>query len=329
MSKTIYVSIAACNEKDLYQTVLSAINNAAHPDKLHFGIVSHSFTRELQDLSSINGNIRCLYVSYPGPTGVGLPRLIASTLNNKSQDFYFQIDAHMIFENNWDVDLIASYNEIKESFEKPIITTYGPWWYEDDGGCIRIPTHPDLQIDPYDFKGIEGVSTGGLKIGDFASNLFRRHIPIDGSQTPWSELTVDYNQHLLVAGGFFFTDMAFVSEVLPDPHIVFGGEEPTIALRAWTRGYRFFNIKKPICWHKNKLGDNPDKNDWRTSSNSPDLGTFSLFVENDLHSLRRVKDIFLGKLLGYWGAPSIESLNAYEEALGVRFADYYDQVRGL
>jgi hypothetical protein len=329
MNKTIYVSIAACNEKDLYQTVLSAIHNAAHPDRLYFGIVSHSFTKELQDLSAINGNINCMYVSYPGPTGVGLPRLIASMLNNRLQDFYFQIDAHMIFENNWDVDLIEAYDKIKIKFEKPIITTYGPWWYEDDGGCIKLSTHPDMLVDPYDFKGVVGVTTGGLRVGDFKSNLFRRHIPIDGSHTDWATLDSDYNEHHLIAGGFFFTEMSFVSEVLPDPYILFGGEEPTTALRAWTRGYRFFNIKKPICWHKNKLGDNPDKDDWRTPSNSPDKRVFSLFVENDVHSLKRVKDVFLGNIIGYWGAPNVELLKEYESVLGVSFAEYYDQVGGL
>jgi hypothetical protein len=329
MNKTIYISIAACNEKDLYQTVLSAVSNATFPDRLYFGIVSHSFTRELQDLSDIDAKINCMYVSYPGPTGVGLPRLMASSLNNRSQDFYFQIDAHMIFENNWDVDLISSYEDIHQEFEKPIITTYGPWWYEDTAGCIKLSTHPHVSVNPYDFKGVDGVSTGGLKVGDFKANLFRRHLPVDGQQTDWRGLSKDYNEHLLTAGGFFFTSMSFVSEVLPDPQIVFGGEEPSTALRAWTRGYRFFNIKKPICWHKNKLGDIPDKDDWRTPSNSVDKGVFSLFTENDLTSLKRVKDIFLGNILGYWGAPTLSLLKEYEEALGVSFVEYYDQVTGL
>lgn len=329
MNKTIYISIAACNEKDLYQTLLSAIHNATYPDRLFFGVVAQSFTRDLQDLSEIKANIKCMYVSYPGPTGVGLPRLMASNLNDRSQDFYFQIDAHMIFENNWDVDLVSSYEEIQQEFEKPIITTYGPWWYEDEYGCIALPNNPEIKVNPYDFKGVSGVSTGGLKVGDFESNLYRRHLPIDGDQTDWGTLNKTYNQHYLVAGGFFFTSMSFVEEVLPDPFITFGGEEPTIALRAWTRGYRFFNIKKPICWHKNKLGDIPDKDDWRDINNSPNKETFYLFMKNDLYSLKRVKDIFLGNILGYWGAPDLESLKNYEQALGVSFEEYYSKVQGL
>ena len=55
-----------------------------------------------------------------------------------------------------------------------------------------------------------------------------------------------------IGAAVVFSDINFVYEVTPDPLITFGGEQQTIAIRSWTRGYRMFCIPKNIIWHKNK-----------------------------------------------------------------------------
>jgi hypothetical protein len=112
MNEKIFISICAFNEIDLEQTVVSAINNATNPDRLFFGIFECSSDNKFANFKNNNKNIYHLKATYNSPFGVGLPRLNSSMLNNRECDFYLQVDAHMLFENNWDIDLIDSYNLI-------------------------------------------------------------------------------------------------------------------------------------------------------------------------------------------------------------------------
>ena len=325
MNESIFITISSCNEKDLKQTVLSAISNSYNPDRLFFGILDHSIEGKITDLSEIK-NVTSVRISYGGPLGVGLPRLMASMLNDRSHDFYLQIDAHMIFEKNWDKDLIDAYSIISNKYNKPIISTYVPFWYEDSDNNIRLSLDSDAVVDPYNFNGVNNLNNLSLKVDDYSKNLFRRHIPIEGTGVDWSN-GKQYQEHFLTSGHFLFSSFSFLSEIMPDPLITWGGEEPIIGLRAWTRGYNIFTINKGIVWHKNKLGANPDKKDWRSMSNSKDLKAYDDLQKNIKMSYRRIKDIFLGDYIGYWGAESIDKLKDFEYNLGVSFKEYYDLLK--
>jgi hypothetical protein len=329
MRNTIFIAIASLNEKDLIQTINSAINNAANPEKLYFGVSSQTYTKEqIKDFTGLGANLRVIHTVFGGPTGVGLPRIITNMLTDFTQDFYLQLDSHMIFENNWDVELLKAYYTIKNKFEKPIISSYTPWFYEDSEGRPRLGGSNTLIEDPNNFKGYPGVSTCKLIVDDYNTPMStdRKHIPIGGANINWDKEDNDYVEHHLISAAFLFTSINFITDVLPDPLLLFGGEEPSCALRAWTRGYRIFTIRNPLIWHKNKFGDTPDLKDWRIRSNSPDQSTWDLFDKKYQMSLARVRDIFLGNILGYWGAPTKELLDLYEEALGVSFSEYYDKV---
>jgi hypothetical protein len=321
MNEKIFITISACNEKDLKQTVLSAINNAQDPDRLSFGILEHSMNGLYSDLNGISNNIMHIKLSYDGPLGVGIPRLTASMLNDRKQDFYLQIDAHMIFEKNWDVDIIKYYSLISQKHDKAVISTYVPWWYEDAEGLIKNPYNKELFIDPNNFNNYPKVESLALKIDSYEKNLFRRHIPIEGIGVDWNNK--DYQEHFLTSGHFLFSSFNFLSDVMPDPLITWGGEEPITGLRAWTRGYQIFTIPKNIVWHKNKLGDIKDKNDWRNRKNSLNERLYNICVNNMDISYRRIKDIFLGDYVGYWGSPSLDKLKEYEYTLNVDFSEYY------
>lgn len=319
MNESIFITISACNEKDLKQTVLSAIHNAYNSERLYFGILEHSLNQEYNDLSNIN-NLTLVKLSYNGPLGVGLPRLTASMLNDRSHDFYLQIDAHMLFEKNWDKDLIDAYSLISNKFNKPIISTYVPYWYEDEKGLKKLSLNKDIIVDPYNFYGVGEVDNLALKVDDYQKNLFRKHIPIEGTSIDWNNKT--YHEHFLTSGHFLFSSFNFLSEIMTDPLITWGGEEPITGLRAWTRGYNIFTIKKPIVWHKNKQGNIPDQNDWRIPKNSNN-NQYQMMQVNIDKSYRRIKDIFLGDYIGYWGAESFDKLKEFEYNLGVSFNEYY------
>lgn len=325
MNESIFISISACNEEDLRQTVLSAKLNAYNPDRLFFGILDHSIYEEYSNLSDIN-NVTLVKIKYGGPLGVGIPRLVSSILNNRSHDFYLQIDAHMIFEKNWDRDIINAYSNISNKYNKPIISTYVPFWYKDENNNIKLSLDDSYVVDPYNFNGLDNLNNLSLKIDEYSKNLFRRHIPIEGTSVDWSN-DKQYQEHFLTSGHFLFSDFNFIADIMQDPLITWGGEEPIVGLRAWTRGYNIFTIKKAIVWHKNKLGNLVDKNDWRNRNNSKDLKAYDDLQNNIRMSYRRIKDIFLGDYVGYWGATSIDKLKEYEYNLNVNFKEYYDMLK--
>jgi hypothetical protein len=52
-------------------------------------------------------------LTFPGLLGVGVARMNAFSLYD-GQDFILQIDAHMIFNDNWDNVLIENYLQVRK-----------------------------------------------------------------------------------------------------------------------------------------------------------------------------------------------------------------------
>jgi len=113
---------------------------------------------------------------------------------------------------------------------------------------------------------------------------------------------------------------------MPDPLIMYSGEEVTTAVRAWTRGYRMVCIQNPIAWHLNKFhGDRYEKDRlWDTKQRASAL--FAHWWRKNTKGMARSKRILTGSLLGYWGAESRESLKAYEDSSGVFFTSLYKDI---
>lgn len=334
MNEKIFIPINACNEKNLLQTVLSAINNAQYPNRLSFGIFEHSLKNTFADFSNIQQDIVHVKVDYSAPLGVGLPRVNASLLSSSNHDFVLQIDAHMIFEKNWDVDLINYYSLISQKHNNPIISTYVPWWYENENNEIKLSTDESYVVDTNSFSGVESLSIPKLAIDMSEAGLYKKYITVTGQSVDWSD-GKQYEEHYGISGHFMFTKFDFIKDIPHDPFIPWGGDEAIIAIRSWTRGYRIFTIPKAIVWHKNKWGPSIngigvislDKNDWRIPENSTDKKMFNLYYDNQNLAYKRMKDIFLGKYIGYWGSASKDLLEEYQEKTNSNFANYYEMIK--
>ena len=328
MNEKIFISICAFNEKDLGQTVLSAISNAVNPNRLFFGIFECSSNGNFTNFENNSKNIYHLKAIYNAPFGVGLPRLNSSMLNDREYDFYLQVDAHMLFENNWDVDLVDSYNLISKNHKKIIISTYTPWWYHNEKNEIVLSANNQVIEDIKNFSTNNLFFSHALKMENIQEGLIRKYIDVTGRSVDWNNEKI-YEEHFCLSGNFLFSDSSFVKEVMHDPLISWGGDQSVMALRSFTRGYRIFTIKKPIVWHKNKCGEFLDKNDWRYNYIIYDKKLYSAYLKSILPSYRRIKDIFLGDYFGYWGAPNKELLDKYETTVGLNFKDYYDSLKEL
>lgn len=304
--KTIFVAIASYNEPDLEQTIRSCIENAKYPNRLRFGVWSHNSDGVIPSFSDIP-YLKMITAQFPTQLGVCPSRTGALFLYN-DEDYYLQVDAHMLFQKDWDEVVITHYLNINQNYEKPIITTYVPWWAKDHNGNIlfysptlRSPSMPMCYMD-------DGES----------------EIPMQGTFViDWNDY--EYYEHHGLSAHFVFTSGSFVRDILPDIDIMFYGEEPTTAMRAWTRGYRIFVVEDPIVWHYNK-GYDGQLYEFDRHRHHGDPFLFRDHYKTKEHKAhKKVRDILLGNITGYWGAPDKESLMAFHQASGFDFFGFYEK----
>lgn len=309
-SKTIFIGIGAYNESFLEQTVRNCIEMASHPERLVFGIWSHNNDGVLPSFPDLK-NVKVITAQYPSLLGVCPSRTSALFLYN-NEDYYLQIDAHMLFQKNWDKILISSYENIKvkETLEHPLITTYVPWWIKsEDGNIENYSPESDVQAHPIMYDKYSYISEPVPVQMNFA---------ID-----WSNK--EYVEHYGLSAHFIFTQGTFIYDILPDIQMMFFGEEMTTAVRAWTRGYRIFCIPDPIVWHYNKdvTLTKVYKYDRQVSIGDPN--SFQDFEEKQKRSWDRTRKILTGEILGYWGATTKKALKAYSKAAKINFTTFYEK----
>jgi glycosyltransferase involved in cell wall biosynthesis len=298
---TIFVSVIAYNEPDINQTISNCLANAANPSRVSFGVWNH-YSDEIVFVENFP-KTKVVNLQYNTMLGVGVARLNALSLYD-GEDYILQIDAHMLFDKDWDVKLINRYLEIRDNFEKPVITCYVGWWSRLEDGTITK------------YSPENSYKNGRMII----TNKLNGNNPIQSTEgVDWTNKS--FEEHHGFSAHFVFAEPHFFKSIVPDPEIMFSGEETTTALRAWTRGYRLFCIPESIAWHRNKGEGVLYKNDrWKT------LGDKTLaehYNRKSIISQDRTEKILTGKILGYWGAPSPNALAAYEKAAKVNFKEIY------
>lgn len=323
---TIFISIAACKEKFLAQTIKSAILNAKNPELLYFGICNMVIDDEdfLSDPVFERPNVNYVETKHKSPLGTGFGRMNASLMFDREHRYLFQVDAHTIFNQNWDETLKKYYNQLLDVCDKPIISIAPQMWAEDDQGRPMLFDNKEYTVNPYILNHEatnptltlrENFNLNGLRHpSDFKNYLF-----IDGLHYDWKK-DEDFVEHGLVFAACMFSDFSLVREVMHDPLNPWDGDQINFTLRVATRGYRMFSVKKCFMWTKNKFrnGSLISEYDWRRCEGSPVKGY------NDKNSNILQTDIFTGSYTGYWGAPSKESILEYEKKMSVVLSDYFN-----
>lgn len=149
---TIFIPISAFNEDYIVFTIEEALKKAQHPARIYFGVWEHRTEGEFSDLSQYN-NLLHATLRYPAPLGVGVARLNAFSFYNQ-EDFILQIDAHTMFNDNWDTMLLRRWIEIAHTNQhaKIIISNYMPSWGLVDGyPTVLSPTTKNWSKPGYRF----------------------------------------------------------------------------------------------------------------------------------------------------------------------------------
>jgi len=322
---TIFISIASCKEEFLVQTIKSAIANSDMPEMLYFGISN----MVIDDVDFVSDpifdqpNIKCLEIKFNEALGTGFGRMTASFMADKDHTYLLQVDAQNIFEKGWDTELKKYYKQLLKICDKPIISNCPTRWIDGPNKEVCLYEYGGPVIDPYYFKTTQTFSSLGINIYNRESKnndgVFERYASIEGSHYNWSDRQ-DFVEHGLIHASFMFTSFGFIHEVMHDPGNPWDGDQINLSFRAGTRGYRMFGIKNCIVWSKdkyNKDGKLLSDYDWRNIKR----GSVSLY--NEKKSREFQKKIFSGEYLGYWGAPTKESIDLYYKSMGTDLSKYF------
>lgn len=307
--ETIFVCFSGIDEIDIRQTLTSCLENSKYPERIYFGIgiQYHQYNREsFKDFS----NLKQIEIIFDEVLGVGSTRQMVSLLHN-NETYCLQIDAHMIFNKDWDEKIIEYYKAAKQVNNKVLISGYAPSWYRDMNDNI--------------YKEKNTPSQSLTLINDFE----RSNQPIVGFMPLQDAILVNslmlYEQKA-VSYHFIFSEISMFNELLPDPLIIYNGDEATISLRAITRGYRVYMPNEIILWHLNKSADNfysNEKRRWQPLFLGKQEPNSLREIRANQQAYDRVKDIFLGNILGYYGAETKEDILWYSSYVGINFEECY------
>jgi len=241
MNRKIFISLASYLDPMLLFTLHDAISKAQQPELLRFTVIDQHTEDQREVIAALpfSTQIRYLHIHPQDTLGVSWARNLAFSFYD-GEDFLLQIDSHMCFEANWDANLREQHATLLARSAKPIISTY-----------------------PYRFDMIDGVPHYTPSEGKTA--LVLRPHPETPLQ-PDNVVLRFIGKHMFadqavpgchVAGGFIFCSGRFVEEVPYDPYLYFHGEEQSLAVRAYTRGWDIFHPTWTPLYHLYKLANTP------------------------------------------------------------------------
>ena len=297
----IFISIASYQDPLLEATIYSAYNNADNPKDLIFGICDQS-TSPL-DISSFEFSDQFKY-EHVDPINSEGPCWARSRIQNQfnNEDYYLQIDSHMQFEKNWDAYLINYLERIRainlSSHQLPIITCYP-----------RAFNVVDLKEGKFELNNNE-IRTDAIsyrKDSMFIKENFSRQIG--------SIATQEISHGYLIAAGCLFSSGDFVKEIPYDSDYYFYGEEISLMIRAFTRGFGIFHIQSlPIFHLYAELTNIERKLHWNEGEDSKREVKWH---QREGKSINKLKKLLNDEITGVFGLGASKSLKDYEYLSGI------------
>jgi hypothetical protein len=340
---SIFIPIAACEERFIEQTVRSALANAENPDNIYFGIFNNILNKEhsLLDNDFLTNHEQIFYVELvtPAPMGTGFARMNASLLQFKNFDYMFQIDAHTFFSKKWDTQLINIFKRIKnqESIDenKLVLSACSgfPWTYyeENPEKVYAVIDHEKkiFEIDPLDLeKNAQDLIDQGMTTLKFVyDGVQGRHVAEGNINFPivygaGRIKNGHYKESGCVHATFMFSKAKLTREVMHDPEDHFNGDQTNYSIRLLSRGYRIFTPKYPTIAVLDKGFVDKDKDhNWRTWQ---PRNTGAEYLNTKINNSKiNFNQIISGEYFGYWGTTDNDSLNKVKQQINYPSEDSF------
>ena len=233
--ETIFVHLPAYCERELVPTIKSALENAEHPERIHFGICrQYNPEDKFDNLDEFKDDkrVKVHNMFYTEAKGLPYARAIINDTLLEDEDFVCQLDSHHRFDKNWDSTLLKWYYDLKDEGYNPLICGYLPYYNPFNDPADRTMEPGDLKL--HVFIHLEQYSLGQCyrvyQIGQSLTKPF----PVR-----------------FLSGHFAFGPNKWAREVRHDPSLYFSGEEINLTVRSFTSGYDLFHPHRCIIWHGN------------------------------------------------------------------------------
>jgi glycosyltransferase involved in cell wall biosynthesis len=305
MNATIFISMASYIDPMLFFTLNDAYAKASHPERLAFGVVDQhpDDQRALVAALPFAQQVRYVHVHPEDTLGVCWARSTAFSLYD-GEDFLLQIDSHMLFEKGWDDTLLALRKKIRRSSEKPIISTY-PYRFDMVDGVPRPMKNEGrtaLVLRPHPEKGL-GPDDAVLRFQ--ARHLFSREA-VRGCH---------------VSAGFLFAAGSLVEEVPYDPYLYFHGEEQSLAVRAFTRGWDIYHpVAIPVYHLYKDEGTAYLTHHWHGEAEARRAFRSAYLLER---AKKRLNRLLMGDgLPGAYGLGNVRTMAQFKELSGIDYRNH-------
>lgn len=302
---TIFVSVASYCDPLLKDTIEDALDNARYPDNIYFGVVEQSKTVYAKQLpEAAYKRVRLLTVDPTESRGACWARSLVMNMYG-DEDWFFQIDAHTIFDKYWDTCLVSSWVDCAKYSKKPLISGY-----------------------PHPFEIKDGVKTKKLYTQNIIGNVVAKDkgFPEDIVNLPFVPTYINKTTPIKgfhLAAGCIFAPGKFVYEVPYDPFMYFSGEEPLLALRAFTHGWDIFHVPKIPVYHYYDTGPAIEVKRTRHWAAEEDSTRATRWWDLNRRANQRMIDIISGKQFGVYSLGTARTLDEYTEFSGI---DYKNRV---
>jgi hypothetical protein len=302
MNQHIFISMASYLDPMLFFTLRDAVAKAREPGLLRFAVVDQHVLDQRAAVRALPfaAQVRYLHVHPQDTLGVSWARHMAFSLYD-GEGYLLQIDSHMCFEQDWDASLRAQHAELLLGADKPILSTY-PYPFEMDGAEPRYNRPSGETVLVLRPKPHSALSDDNVVLEFHARHLYTRQA-VPGCH---------------MAAGFIFCAGRLVEEVPYDPYLYFHGEEQSLSLRAYTRGWDIFHPAWVPLYHLyKKAGVAYETHHWHG-----EVDARRAFGSGELLARSRRR---LGRLLGADGLPGIyglgraRSLADYSELSGIDY----------
>ena len=237
----IFVSICSYQDPLLPHTIKSMLQTASGRNNIVYSIFEQ--TRYEDSLECREPTITSHpYVIYKRidpeySDGCVWARYINLLNVNAEYDFIYQIDSHIIHDQNWDRSLIEDYKRARDIADtnKVIITGSCKSFRIEEVGDEIITYYNELPGEEYSCK---------VKYHTIDPETL---IPVaHGEKRPATDMPQPASH---IMAGNFFTHVDWVDNVGLDPKIFFEGEEIMMSVMSYAAGYKMFHHSKMVSYH--------------------------------------------------------------------------------
>lgn len=236
----IFVSIISHRDPLLHQTIQSLMDNKSQlPIKIIYGVFEQI---RLQDSLFIqyphlanHPDVRYKRIDPEYSDGVQWARLINSLQMDGDEDFYYQIDSHMIFDKDWDRFLFNDFKIASRMYNThKIILGNGTLNFR------MVEGKPVKESHPIDY-------TVHAKFFEFQKEYF--WVGAFPQLVASKDINYEIRPAAHIFAGNMFTHVDWIKDVGFNHIFTFGGEEQFITLKSFDAGYRLCHPSVVKAYH--------------------------------------------------------------------------------